>query len=118
MKILVIVSDSDLTYVHSFCDELRNIKGIYTIKSQSNVIDIMPNNCSKGEALNMLSKIQNIDLNKTIVFSDEHNDISMFNVSKYSVAMGQANLEIKNAATFITLSNNDDGIYDFFEKIN
>lgn len=66
----------------------------------------------------MLSKIQNIDLNKTIVFGDEHNDISMFNVSKYSVAMGQANLEIKNAATFITLSNNDDGIYDFFEKIN
>lgn len=41
IKILVIVSDSDLTYVHSFCDELRNIKGIYTIKSQSNVIDIM-----------------------------------------------------------------------------
>ncbi|WP_041593752.1 Cof-type HAD-IIB family hydrolase [Mycoplasmopsis cynos] len=118
IKILVIVSDSDLTYVHSFCDELRNIKGIYTIKSQSNVIDIMPNDCSKGEALNMLSKIQNIDLNKTIVFGDEHNDISMFNVSKYSVAMGQANLEIKNAATFITLSNNDDGIYDFFEKIN
>ncbi|WP_416373611.1 HAD hydrolase family protein [Mycoplasmopsis cynos] len=30
--------------------------------------------------------------------------------------MGQANLEIKNAATFITLSNNDDGIYDFFWK--
>lgn len=40
----------------------------------------------------------------------------MFAVAKFSVAMGQSHSEVQEKATFVTKSNDQDGIADFFEK--
>ena len=39
----------------------------------------------------------------------------MFKVSKYSVAMKNAQNEVKEIAAYQTLSNNDEGIYKFLK---
>ncbi|UUM24465.1 HAD family hydrolase [Mycoplasma sp. 3686d] len=117
VKFLVIKSDSEpKDYVHA-ATQLKEVNHIYMINSQERVFDIMPSNISKGQALQKLAQLYNIDLNKTIVFGDEENDVAMFKVAKYSVAMGQSKDFVKQHAQFITDSNDNDGIYNFLTQI-
>lgn len=85
-------------------------------KSQHNLYDIYNSLASKGNALKFLDDNNYIDLNETISFGDNENDISMFKATKYSVAMGNALDDIKKCATFITDSNEDHGIIKFVKK--
>ena len=83
------------------------------LESQKNILDIIPSNSSKGNGVRFISELMSLDLNKTVVFGDAENDISMFKAVKYSVAMGNAIDELKKIATHTTKSNNEDGIYHF-----
>lgn len=116
IKFLIIKSDSNLKDIEDIEKNLLEIDKIYVLRSQKNVIDIMPLNSSKGEGLKKLAEIFNINLDKSIVFGDEENDISMFQVAKYSVAMGQSKEKIKVSATHQTKSNDEDGIYYFLKN--
>ena len=72
----------------------------------------------KGNAIKHFCASQNIDLKDTVAIGDDFNDISMFEVTGHSVAMGNALDEIKKYADEITLSNDEDGVAKFLEKIN
>ena len=47
----------------------------------------------------------------------DYNDITMFKKVGYSVAMGNASKEVKKHASEVTLSNNNDGVAVFLEKL-
>ena len=49
-------------------------------------------------------------------FGDGENDIEMFHLVGTSVAMGNADDEVKKHASTVTLTVAEDGIADFFEK--
>lgn len=85
-------------------------------KSQHNLYDIYNSQASKGNALKFLATNKYIDLDETISFGDNENDVSMFSVTKFSVAMGNALDSIKQCATFVTDSNSDHGILNFIKK--
>lgn len=57
-----------------------------------------------------------IDLKRTVVFGDNHNDISMFQVAGLSIAMGNAEEELKRVADHITLTNDESGVSDAIYK--
>jgi hydroxymethylpyrimidine pyrophosphatase-like HAD family hydrolase len=59
-----------------------------------------------------------IGLDECMAFGDGGNDISMFKQTNYSFAMGQALESVKNEAKYITLSNDEDGIYEALMKFN
>lgn len=80
-------------------------------------IDIMPKNITKAEAIKVLTKDLNINLSETIAFGDGMNDIEMFNVVGYKVAMGNAVQELKNMADMITDTNNKSGVAVALNKI-
>ncbi len=50
-------------------------------------------------------------LNDVVVFGDDYNDLVMFDSKWTNIAMGNACLELKNKASYITDSNVEDGIY-------
>lgn len=52
-----------------------------------------------------------------LLFGDDYNDISMFEAAGYSVAMGNAANEVKQYADEITLTNNEEGVAVFLEKL-
>ena len=58
----------------------------------------------------------NIDLSKSWMVGDGENDIEMFHLVGTSVAMGNADDEVKKHASTVTLTVDEDGIADFFEK--
>ncbi len=72
---------------------------------------------SKGEAIKELTKYLGETINNTIAIGNGYNDISMFEVAGRSVAMENAEDDIKNKVDIITASNNDDGVAIFLENI-
>lgn len=78
--------------------------------SQKGFIDINPKGASKGNALKVLAKHFGYELSEIVAFGDQDNDVSMLEVAGISVAMANASQNAKNAADYITESNNDSGV--------
>ncbi len=76
----------------------------------------MPN-VSKANALRKACEVLNISIEDIIAFGDEQNDIPMFKLAGYSVAMGNAIDEIKSLANEVTKSNDEDGIAVALERL-
>lgn len=78
--------------------------------------DIVKTNVNKGNAIKILLEKLNINPEYAICFGDSINDIDMFSECQIKVAMGNAIEVIKNKATYITDTNDNDGISKFFDK--
>lgn len=74
------------------------------------VITITAKAANKGEALRSACDHLNLDLRDVISFGDAENDIEMFKITGASVAMGQAEDFIKQAASHSTLANTEHGV--------
>jgi len=108
VKILVRSNDNNVfEKLREFIDQDGRLT---IVKSENELIDIMSRGVSKGDGLEFLAKHLNIDLRRTAVFGDNHNDISMFKVAGLSIAMGNAEEELKEIADYVTLSNNQSGV--------
>ena len=93
----------------------KNIVNLVLTDNES-LIQIMNINSSKENALkNVLSDL-NISEKDLICFGDDHNDIGMFNLSGASVAMGNSILELKKISKYVTDTNDQDGISNFFNS--
>lgn len=87
-------------------------------RSTPNTIDVNSIDVNKGLGLLKLAETLGADLNQFMVFGDGGNDIPMFRLAKYSVAMKNAADFVKEAALMVTdLDNNHGGIYEFIKKI-
>lgn len=80
------------------------------VSSAKGLIDIMAYGCTKGAALTFLANREGLNLQKAVVFGDNYNDTSMFAVCGLSVAMGNAEQEVIQAADKVTLTNDECGV--------
>ena len=72
--------------------------------------DISPLGGTKQNGIDQFLQYYNIDLNETLAFGDGGNDIQMLNHVAISVAMGNANDEVKAIADYVTDDVEHDGI--------
>lgn len=84
--------------------------------SAPHAIEITPLSATKGNAINFLCSNYPIKIEEIICFGDSENDISMFEVCKHSVAMGNGINELKELSSHSTLSNDENGVYEFLMK--
>lgn len=80
------------------------------VQSMRDALDIMARGVSKGDALTRLAERLNMDLTKTAVFGDNHNDVSMLKIAGFPIAMGNAEDSVKRIAAFVAPSHNDSGV--------
>lgn len=78
---------------------------------------IISNKASKGSALQKLAKYLNVPMENTIAIGNDKNDISMFEVAGLSVAVSNAENDIKEKVNYVTLSNDEDGVAVFLETL-
>lgn len=71
-------------------------------------LEIMPKKATKAEAIKTLKDIWNCD--RVVSFGDAINDISMFQISDECYAMKNAVDELKDIATGVIDSNDEDGV--------
>lgn len=79
--------------------------------------DIANINSNKGNAVKKLLEILNIKKEDTIAIGDDNNDLSMFKQVGYKVAVDNAIDIVKEKADEITLSNDEDGVAIYLEKL-
>ncbi len=73
-------------------------------------IEINSSDATKGQALMGLGRALDVDMSRVIAFGDGSNDIDMLRAAGMGVAMANAEEEVKAAADYVTLSNNDAGV--------
>ena len=79
--------------------------------------DLSPKGITKKHAIDVLLKYLGRKPEDTIAFGDAKIDISMFELCGYSVAMGNAGKECREAADYITTDVDDNGIWNAFRHL-
>jgi Cof subfamily protein (haloacid dehalogenase superfamily) len=87
------------------------------VRSQNYYLDITAPGIDKGVAVTALCRSIGVPPERTAVLGDMGNDVSMFRVAGFSVAMGNASDAVKRAASATTRSNEDDGFADAVEAL-
>ncbi|MFJ7744654.1 HAD family hydrolase [Peribacillus sp. NPDC097295] len=82
----------------------------YIVASEMAWIDITNANVHKGTTVKHLQSLLNITPEETMVFGDSYNDIELMACGIYNFAVRNAVKEVKDAANYITRSNEEDGV--------
>ena len=85
-------------------------------RSQPYYLDVTHPEANKGYVVLRLSKILGIPADQIATIGDMPNDVAMFEKSGVSIAMGQANDEVKSAATYSTTSSEEEGFATAMER--
>lgn len=80
------------------------------IRSERTLFEILPKGIGKGTAIQKLVQYLNLDESRTVAVGDYNNDISMFRAAKVGIAVSNACPEAREAADFITVSNEEHAI--------
>ncbi|MCE7794097.1 Cof-type HAD-IIB family hydrolase [Salipaludibacillus sp. CUR1] len=78
--------------------------------------EIVQKGVSKWSAIEYLLNKYNIRKEEAAAIGHGPNDIQMLKAAGTGIAMGNASKEIKKAADFVTLKQEEDGLADFIEK--
>lgn len=81
-------------------------------------IDMIPNNGGKQNGIKKVLEYYNIAVEESMSFGDGMNDLDMFELTHISVAMGNASVEVKSHASYITDDIDNDGIYNALKHFN
>ncbi len=103
----------DLNIIHSSINlvEQRRAKG------KEYYHDIVLSNTSKGSGIVELLDYFNIDSSEAIAIGNGYDDVSMCDVVGLSVAVGNAVSLLKEVATCVTDSSEEDGVAKILEKL-
>jgi Cof subfamily protein (haloacid dehalogenase superfamily) len=82
----------------------------------SDMLEILPPGASKGAALKVLLRDMGVSPANVIAFGDGENDIEMLQLVGLGVAMGNAVQKLKDVASHVTGTNDEDGIAQALEK--
>lgn len=85
-------------------------------KSSPFFLEFTNKEVDKGLGLKKLGEYLGIKKEEIIACGDAGNDLSMIKYAGLGVAMGNATQEVKEAADFITTSNDEDGVANVIEK--
>jgi hypothetical protein len=87
------------------------------VRSQSYYLDVTPPGHNKGTFVQAMARRLGIPLEAIATIGDMQNDLAMFRTSGVSFAMGNATDDVKEVATHITASNEDEGFARAIEMI-
>lgn len=85
-------------------------------RSEPFFIEIMPQNVDKAASLDKMLPVIGVGREETVCCGDGFNDISMIRYAGVGVAMGNAQQAVKDAADYITATNDEDGLVEVIHR--
>jgi hydroxymethylpyrimidine pyrophosphatase-like HAD family hydrolase len=79
--------------------------------------EVAVHGANKGYALARLCGLLGVQQSEVLAFGDAHNDLSLLAQAGVSVAVSNAVPELQQAATFVTDSNDQDGVAQVIERV-
>ena len=99
--------------------ELREQFGDYVnviATDEGVLVQIMHKSASKEKAVQWVLNEIGLNSENVMVFGDDFNDVGLFQISGFPVAMENAIIELKNCAAHVTDSNDNDGVAVAIER--
>lgn len=96
--------------------EIQDISGIEITGALPMNLEINAAGVNKGKAMIELGKVLGIPKEEIMAFGDGDNDLKMLKEVGVGVAMENAIPSVKEAADYITLTNDEEGVARFIEK--
>ena len=87
------------------------------VRSQTYYLDVTPPGCDKGTFVQAMARRLGIATDAVATIGDMQNDLAMFRNSGLSIAMGNATDDVKQQATHVTTSNENEGFAGAIETI-
>jgi Cof subfamily protein (haloacid dehalogenase superfamily)/beta-phosphoglucomutase family hydrolase len=116
VKIVGVSDDHDLV---ARCEaELRERIGqdASVARSQPYYLDVTHPDAHKGTVLRDLARRLDIPPARIAAIGDMPTDVMMFSLAGMSIAMGNASIEVKRCARYVTTSNEEDGFANAVER--
>ncbi|PWV94450.1 Cof subfamily protein (haloacid dehalogenase superfamily)/HAD superfamily hydrolase (TIGR01484 family) [Paenibacillus cellulosilyticus] len=86
------------------------------VTDNGELVQISSDKASKETAVTLLCERLGVPLEEVMVFGDDYNDVGLFKICGWPVAMGNAVGDLKEIAKEITDTNDDDGVAKVLER--
>ena len=118
LKGIVIEEAENKDHLWAAKQELKDVFGdeLQVVSSGNNNFEIMVASSSKGNAVAYLAKELNVLPEEIMCMGDSENDLSMIKYAGIGVAMGNGLDLVKDAADYITDTNDNSGVAKAIEK--
>lgn len=114
-KCLIVGESSRLALLEKeMYEKLKDRMGVF--RSEPYFLELVPKGIDKAQSLSVLLEEIGMTKNEMIAIGDGFNDLSMIQYAGLGIAMENAQDVVKQAADFITLSNEEDGVAYAVEK--
>ncbi|MEH7417335.1 HAD family hydrolase [Neobacillus drentensis] len=108
-KLIALVHPDQLDKIDDVKRALAGKFPISVASSHPNNVEITSNEAHKGKALLRYQDMMGLTFDEIIAFGDGGNDIAQFEVATTAVAMGNAPMQVQQAADIVTKTNDEDG---------
>src|SRR5258707_14852117 len=107
----IVGASSDAPLLQRCEAEMREAVGneATAVRSQTYYLDVTPPGHDKGTFVEAMARRLSIPTDRVATIGDMQNDLAMFKKSGTSFAMGNATDDVKQQATHVTASNEDEG---------
>ena len=95
-------------------EKYGNVASIY--RSEPFFIEVMPKNVDKASSLDKMLETIGMTREDAVCCGDGFNDVSMIRYAGIGVAMGNAQPAVKEAADYITATNDEDGLVQVIDR--
>lgn len=89
----------------------KHFPQLMALRSKSTYLEILPQESTKGSAAQMLLAHYGLGSKHAVAFGDSDVDLDMLQYCGFGVAMGNAPKQVKEAADYVTASNDEEGVY-------
>ena len=118
IKIYVEGTDGDLAFIEFMKQRIRReLPHLQVTNSGPLNIEIISADAGKGAALDAMAKHLGLERENVMAIGDAHNDLSMLRYAYHSVAMANADDEIKRICRYVTKSNDECGVAYMIEQV-
>jgi len=108
-----IIYQDDVLSIAQVMNDLRSLDDLIQVtRSYPHILEIGPKGIHKGFAIQWLAEHYKLEKEQIMVIGDGGNDIDMFQAAGFSVCMGNGQEAAKEAADYIGLPNDQDGVAD------
>lgn len=94
----------------------RYSKLLNITRSKPYFLEVMDQSANKGDALEVTARHFGIDRKEVLAVGDSYNDLAMIEWAGIGVAMGNARDVVKDAADYVTSSNEEDGVAEALHR--
>ncbi|MBP2002061.1 phosphoglycolate phosphatase (TIGR01487 family) [Paenibacillus shirakamiensis] len=101
---------------HQILLQLQEVQGLEITNSSLTNYEINPAGVNKATGIKVVCELLGLEMNQVIAVGDSLNDLAVIQAAGLGVAMGNAQITVKENADYVTSSNNDDGIAEVIRK--